>query len=87
MAAGKVDTRDMVHTSDFHLFPIIIMLSLFIFKKCFTGKYQSFKKSCEVKKMNILTMKINLKTMKLENISKTLAIISSLDIGYCHFSF
>lgn len=47
------------------------MLSLFIFKKYFTGKYQSFKKSCEVKKMNLLNMKICLKTKKMENISKT----------------
>lgn len=71
LAAGKVDTRDMVHTSDFHLFPIIIMLSLFIFKKYFTGKYQSFKESCEIKKMNLLNVKISLKTKKMENISKT----------------
>lgn len=87
LAAGKVDTRDMVHTSDFHLFPIIIILSLFIFKKYFTGKYQSFKESCEVKKMNILNMKISLKTKKMENISKTINFDNNFFFGYWLLSF
>lgn len=76
----------MVHTSDFHLFPIIIMLSLFIFKECFTGKYQSFKESCEVKKNEHFEYENQFKNnsngyLKLS----TLTTISSLDIGYCHF--
>lgn len=62
------------------------MLSLFIFKKYFTGKYQSFKESCEIKKINILNMKISLKTKKMENISKTFNF-ENFFFGYLLLSF